>query len=95
MSQTPIDRSIDVAIAFADLHAAVDIGHIDTATAIAKHYNLPLDEVWAPEDDGLEPEPACQAGVDQPPAVMSHAENGEDRAARSPSGSTSRFISAA
>ena len=64
MSQTPIDRSIDAAIAFADLHAAVDIGHIDAAKAIAEHYNLPLDEVWAPEDDGLEPEPACQAGVD-------------------------------
>ena len=77
MSQTPIDRSIDAAIAFADLHAAVDIGHIDTAKAIAKHYDLPLDEVWAPEDDGLEPEP-------NPPSVCrrvscNHRENNEDR----------------
>ena len=64
MSQTPIDRSIDAAIAFADLHAAVDIGHIDAAKAIGKRYNLPIGEVWAPEDDGLEPEPPCEAGVD-------------------------------
>ena len=52
------DHSIDEAMAFADIHDAVDVGHNDTAKAIAEHYNLQLDEVWAPEDDGLVHEPA-------------------------------------
>ena len=56
MTYATSEREIDRALAWCDLHEAVEVGHIDSAKALAKRYDLPIQQVWAPEDDGGEPE---------------------------------------
>ena len=50
------DEVLERAFAWCDMIDAVEFGWIETAKAIAKHDDLPLAQVWAPEDDGLAPE---------------------------------------
>ena len=57
------EREIDRALAWYDLYDAVEVGHIDTAKMLAKEYDLPLEHVWAPEDDGAEPEGKDEEGT--------------------------------
>ena len=45
----------DVASAFAAMCDAVDDGDLATAISLSEEFAIPLDAVWAPEDDYLEP----------------------------------------
>ena len=61
MSYTPVPDPTDpadptdVASAFAAMCDAVDDGDLETAISLSEEFAIPLDTVWAPEDDCLEP----------------------------------------
>ena len=46
----------DDALAWCDLAEAVDLGRIWSASRIACEHRLAIDRLWAPEDDGLQPD---------------------------------------
>ena len=51
----PSDDALDRAIAYADMAEAVEHGHLSVAKALGKVHRIPLELVWGPEDDHLEP----------------------------------------
>ena len=50
------ESSFDDAQAWCDLAEAVDLGRIWSASRIACEHRLAIDRLWAPEDDGLQPD---------------------------------------
>ena len=46
--------------AWCDLTEAVDLGRIWSASRIACEHRLAIDRLWAPEDDGLQPDDVRQ-----------------------------------
>ena len=47
----------DIATAYAEMCEAVEVGDLQSAISLGKEFGIPLDMVWAPEDDFLEPRP--------------------------------------
>ena len=53
----------DPATAFAAMCEAVDHGDLESAITLAEEFTIPLDLVWAPEDDFIEPSAAGWARI--------------------------------
>ena len=51
----PLPEPGDRASAFADMCEAIERGDLATAKSLAHDYRIPLEQVWAPEDDFLDP----------------------------------------
>ena len=51
----PGKEALDRAIACADMADAIDHGHLAAAKALGEVHGIPLELVWGPEDDNLEP----------------------------------------
>ena len=42
------------AIAFSEMHECIEVGDPIGAHSLARRYDIALERVWAPEDDGIE-----------------------------------------
>ena len=48
------DDATERAIAFSEMHECIEAGDPIGAQSLARRYDIALERVWAPEDDGIE-----------------------------------------